>query len=151
MTEEAFRAAQMAVGKSVEHALAPFIAAHWDEALGASGTAGSLSGVLKAAGVTDGTITPKALRWLIKHCVAAGHVDKLDLPGLKPQRRAVLPGGLSILYTLAIHCGISRVLPAKGALRQGVIIDLLGQPKRSADVGVGGSHLRDRLPRMAMA
>lgn len=77
MTEEAFRPSQMAVGISAGHALAPFIAVHWYEALGASGTAGSLSSVPKVASVTDGTITPKALRWLIKRCVAAGHVDKL--------------------------------------------------------------------------
>jgi exopolyphosphatase/guanosine-5'-triphosphate,3'-diphosphate pyrophosphatase len=36
----------------------------------------------------------------------------------------VLPGGLAILYTLATHFGIQSLLPARGALRQGVIIDL---------------------------
>jgi len=151
MTEDAFRAAQLVIGESVCHALAPFAAAHWDEALGASGTAGSLSRVLKAAGVTDGTITPKALRWLISRCVAAGHVDNLDLPGLKPQRRDLLPGGLCILYTLAVHCGIRRMLPAKGALRQGVIVDLLGQPRLNAEVAIAGARLRNQLPKLATA
>ena len=107
--------------------------------------------MLKATGVTDGAITPKGLRWLIKRCVAAGHVDKLDLPGLKPQRRSVLPGGLSILYTLAMHCGIRQMLPAKGALRQGVIVDLLGQPKRNADVGITAVRLRNQVPKLAEA
>lgn len=151
MTEDAFHAAQRVIGDAVCQALAPFAAAHWDEALGASGTAGSLSSVLKATGVTDGTITPKGLRWLIKRCVAAGHVDKLDLPGLKPQRRGVLPGGLCILYTLAMHCGIRRMLPAKGALRQGVIVDLIGQPKRNADVGMTGVPLRNQVPKLVAA
>ncbi|WP_457393593.1 Ppx/GppA phosphatase family protein [Roseateles sp. P5_E1] len=151
MTEDAFRAAQLVIGESVCQALAPFAAVHWDEALGASGTARSLSCVLKATGVTDGAITPKALRWLIKRCVAAGHVDKLDLPGLKPHRRGVLPGGLSILYALVMHCGIRRMLPAKGALRQGVIVDLLGQPKRNADVGTTSVRLRSQVPKLAAA
>ena len=36
----------------------------------------------------------------------------------------MLPGGLAILYTLATHFGITALKPAKGALRQGVVIDL---------------------------
>jgi exopolyphosphatase/guanosine-5'-triphosphate,3'-diphosphate pyrophosphatase len=36
----------------------------------------------------------------------------------------VIPGGLAILYTLVTHFGIESMRPAKGALRQGVIIDL---------------------------
>jgi exopolyphosphatase/guanosine-5'-triphosphate,3'-diphosphate pyrophosphatase len=57
-------------------------------------------------------------------CLKAGHIDRIQFSGLKPERRAVLPGGLAILYTLATHFGISVLWPAKGALRQGVIIDL---------------------------
>ena len=52
--------------------------------------------------------------------MAAGHEDALGLPGLKPERRAVLGGGLSILYTLAMQFGIDALQPARGALRQGV-------------------------------
>jgi exopolyphosphatase/pppGpp-phosphohydrolase len=78
-------------------------------------------------------------------------VKQLDLPGLKPQRRGALPGGLSILYTLVMHCGVRRMLPAKGAFRQGVIVDLLGQPGRNADVGIAGVRLRNQLPKLAAA
>ena len=123
-TPEAFRAAQIAAGAELEEALAPFNPRRWDEALGSSGTAGAVSEVLEACGVTDGCITPESLRWLIERCLEAGHVDALDLPGLKPDRRAVIGGGLCILYTLATHFGITAMQPAKGALRQGVIIDL---------------------------
>lgn len=124
LTENGFREAQIAAGAELEEALTPFAPAHWTEALGSSGTAGAVSQVLQASGVTDGSITPAGLRWCIERCLAAGHIDRLDFPGLKPERRAVLPGGLAILYTLAAHFGIERLQPAKGALRQGVIIDL---------------------------
>jgi len=123
-TEEGFRQAQIAAGAELEEALAPFAPTHWDEALGASGTAGAVSDVLMDCGVTDGHITPEALRWLIEQCLRAGHADKLELPGLKPERRPVLGGGLAILYTLATHFRIDTLLPAKGALRQGVLVDL---------------------------
>ena len=83
-----------------------------------------MSQLLQASGVTDGRITPAGLRWCIARCLDAGHIDSIDLPGLKPERRAVLPGGLAILYTLSAHFDIRALWPAKGALRQGVIIDL---------------------------
>jgi exopolyphosphatase/guanosine-5'-triphosphate,3'-diphosphate pyrophosphatase len=124
-TEQAFRDAQVAAGAELEEALAPFAPHHWREALGSSGTAGAVSQLLAANGIGDGgVITPDGLRWCIGHCLKAGRVDKLELNGLKDDRRAVIGGGLSILYTLATQFGIDRLMPARGALRQGVIFDL---------------------------
>jgi len=124
ITDSAFRAAQVAAGAELEEALRPFAPEHWQQALGSSGTVGSVSQLLMASGITDGRITPAALRWCIQSCVDAGQIDRLQLPGLKPERRAVLPGGLAILYTLAANFSIATLWPAKGALRQGVIVDL---------------------------
>ena len=124
ITREAFRAAQVAAGAELEEALQPFARSNWAQALGSSGTAGAVSQLLLANGVTDGRITPEALRWCMERCLEAGHIDRINLTGLKADRRAVLPGGLAILYTLATHFDINSLLPAKGALRQGVIIDL---------------------------
>lgn len=124
LTPAAFRAAQVAAGAELEEALVPFAPAHWREALGASGTVGAVSQVLAAARLGDGRVTPAGLRWCIERCLKAGRIDALDLPGLKPERRPVLPGGLAILYTLAAQFGVRTLLPAKGALRQGVIVDL---------------------------
>ncbi len=123
-TAEAFRRAQVAAGAELEEALEPFAPQHWREALGSSGTAGAVSQVLAASGITDGRITPEGLRWLIERCLEAGHMERLVLPGLREDRRAVIGGGLAILYTLATHFGIAELQPAKGALRQGVIVDL---------------------------
>lgn len=123
-TESAFRAAQIAAGAELEEALAPFAAQHWQEALGSSGTVGAVSQLLAANQITDGRITPEGLRWLIEQCLKAGRVEKLVLPGLKEDRRAVIAGGLAILYTLAMNFGIDALMPARGALRQGVIFDL---------------------------
>jgi exopolyphosphatase/guanosine-5'-triphosphate,3'-diphosphate pyrophosphatase len=64
------------------------------------------------------------LRWCIGQCLKAGRIDRLDLPGLKDDRRAVIGGGVAILYTLVTQFGIEELLPARGALRQGVIFDL---------------------------
>jgi exopolyphosphatase / guanosine-5'-triphosphate,3'-diphosphate pyrophosphatase len=124
LSEAAFRAAQIAAGAELEEALQPFAPQRWGEALGSSGTVGAVSQLLAANHVTDGRITPAGLRWCIAGCIDAGHTDKLRWPALRPDRRAVLPGGLAILYTLATHFGIDSLIAARGALRQGVIIDL---------------------------
>ena len=123
-TESAFRAAQVAAGAELEEALAPFASRHWTEALGSSGTAGAVSQLLAANNITNGVITPEGLRWCMEQCLRAGRIDKLNLPGMKDDRRAVIGGGLSILYTLATHFDITELQPARGALRQGVIFDL---------------------------
>lgn len=120
----AFRAAQVAAGAELEEALEAFAARHWQEALGASGTVGAVSQLLAASGIEQGRITPEGLRWLIERCLQAGHIDLLALPGLKEDRRAVIAGGLALLYTLLMHFDIATLHPARGALRQGVIIDL---------------------------
>jgi exopolyphosphatase / guanosine-5'-triphosphate,3'-diphosphate pyrophosphatase len=91
---------------------------------GVLGVVGVVVRVFEAAGVTDGRITAEGLRWCIARCIELGHVDRLQFPGLKPERRAVLPGGLAILYTLLANFRIPELTAAKGALRQGVIVDL---------------------------
>ncbi len=119
-----FREAQVAAGAEFEEALATFAPSRWREALGSSGTAGAISQVLAAAGVTDGTITPQGLAWCIDRCIDAGRIDRLKLAGLKGDRASVIGGGLSILSALSSQFGIDRLAPARGALRQGVIFDL---------------------------
>lgn len=140
-SERAFREAQIAAGAELEEALEPFAPRHWREALGSSGTVGAVSNVLAANGIGDGRITPAGLRWLMERCLEAGSADKLALAGLKDERRAVIGGGLSILYTLATHFGIDELKPARGALRQGVIFDLAA--RQAAEHRAGGVDLRE--------
>ena len=113
-TDRAFREAQVAAGAELEEALEPFAPRHWDEALGSSGTVGAVSQVLVANGHQRRPVTPEGLRWLIERCLEAGRADKLELPGLQDDRRAVIGGGLAILYTLAAQFGIDGLLPARG-------------------------------------
>jgi exopolyphosphatase/guanosine-5'-triphosphate,3'-diphosphate pyrophosphatase len=140
-SEHAFREAQIAAGAELEEALEPFAPRHWREALGSSGTVGAVSSVLAANGVSDGRVTPAGLRWFMERCLEAGSADRLALPGLKDERRAVIGGGLSILYTLATHFGIAELKPARGALRQGVIFDLAA--RQAAERRAGGEDLRE--------
>lgn len=145
-TEAGFRAAQIAAGAEFEEALEAFAPEHWREALGSSGTVGAVSQVLSAAGLGEGRITPAGLRWMIEQCLRAGSVDRLELPGLKEDRKPIIAGGLCILYTLAAHFDIESLAAARGALRQGVVFDLaerLAVRQRSDGAPVVGNDVRD--------
>jgi len=141
-TEQGFRSAQIAAGAELEEALTLFAPGLWQQALGSSGTSGAVSQILAAAGITDGTITPEGLRWCMAQCLQAGDVSRLKLPSLREDRKAIIGGGLSLLYTLATHFGIQALQPAKGALRQGVIIDLNERHEASRQAA-GVTDLRD--------
>ncbi len=155
LTAKAFREAQIAAGAELEEALGMFGPSHWQEALGSSGTVGAVSQLLQASGQSDGTITPAALRWCIQQCIHADHIDKLELPGLREDRRPVVAGGLSLLYTLCMHFGIKRLAPSKGALRQGVIIELhqrlLAQRRRTGAGSTPARHGQRARPSTAKA
>jgi exopolyphosphatase / guanosine-5'-triphosphate,3'-diphosphate pyrophosphatase len=146
-TEAAFRAAQVAAGAELEEALEPFAPEHWREALGSSGTVGAVSQLLVANGISEGQITPQGLQWLMAQCLRAGQVDRLALAGLKEERRAVIAGGLAILYTLATHFGIEALQPARGALRQGVVFDLAERLEATRSAGSASHDIRERSVR----
>src|SRR5690606_26305956 len=59
--------------------------------------------------------------------IAAGRVDALDLPRLGADRAAVFPGGIAILVEVLEGLGIDRLEPSEGALREGLLYDMLGR------------------------
>jgi exopolyphosphatase/guanosine-5'-triphosphate,3'-diphosphate pyrophosphatase len=120
----AFAAAQVAAAAEFEEARELFTPSMWSQALGSSGTASAVSKVLAAHGQTDGAITADGLRWCAQACLQAGTVDKLALRSLAPDRAPIFGGGIAILGALLDLFGIDALRPAKGALRQGVIVDL---------------------------
>ena len=64
---------------------------------------------------------------LRKRMVAAGHVSRLALAALKPERAPVLAGGLAVMAAAMDELDVDRINPVGGALRLGVLYDLLGR------------------------
>lgn len=124
LTASAFEQAGVAAGAALQEALVPFDPSHWTEVLGSSGTAGAVAQFLSLRGVSDGDITAEGLQWCVRQCIKVGHVDALPALGIKADRAPVIAGGLAILQTLMQLFRIERIVPARGALRQGVIVDL---------------------------
>ncbi|MGE0371127.1 MAG: exopolyphosphatase [Gammaproteobacteria bacterium] len=99
----------------------------WASAIGASGTALAINRILAANGWGKDGITLAGLRKLADAMLKAGDVDLLRLEGLSRERAAILPGGVIILLAVIDGLGIDRMLVSDGALREGLIYDLIGR------------------------
>ena len=78
-------------------------------------------------GFDDGGITPDGIDRLRSYLIKEGDVDRLELAGLRPDRVPVFPGGLAIMNAVLSELKIESMVTAGGAMRQGVLYDLLGR------------------------
>lgn len=100
----------------------------WDEAVGASGTIRCVANIVKEAGwAVDGTITAQSLDKLIELMIESGHIDVVPLGNLSAERRSVLPGGVAVLRASFEQLKIKQMMVSDGALREGLLYDLLGR------------------------
>ena len=119
--------AQVACSAEIEEATSAFSHAHWDDAFGSSGTVGAVADIFRAEGWSDGTITSEGLLKLRQALIAAGEIKRIRLASLKSDRQEVIAGGTAILAAVFETLGITEMRPANGALRVGVLYDLLGR------------------------
>ncbi len=99
----------------------------WEQAYGSSGTAKGLLAMLAEGGMSSRGITVEGMEALQKRLVSDGRVIMEHLPGIKPARAGVLSGGLAIMMAAFEELKIDFMLPGEGALRAGVLYDLLGR------------------------
>ncbi|PJI48180.1 MAG: exopolyphosphatase [Pseudomonas sp.] len=99
----------------------------WDEAVGASGTIRAICLAIQSGGHGNGEINPDGLAWLKRKMFKLGEVEKLDIDGIKPDRRPIFPAGMAILEALFDALELTRMTHSEGALREGVLYDLLGR------------------------
>ncbi|MBY0279731.1 exopolyphosphatase [Candidatus Binatia bacterium] len=122
-----FERARIAARLEVQTIERRYRALGWQACKGSSGTAIHVASLLRENGWARDGITVKGLRKLEKAMVSAGSLSRLSLRALDPSRVAVLPGGVAILQALFEALGIERMTPASGALREGLLYDLLGR------------------------
>ena len=98
----------------------------WTKAIGTSGTAKSLYELLITYGYAE-QITLDGLYKLKDLMIKHKNSKNLDLSGLKEDRKAVIPGGLAIMIAIMEELNVSDMSIGDGALREGVMYDLLGR------------------------
>ncbi|MBD7976842.1 MULTISPECIES: exopolyphosphatase [Pseudomonas] len=99
----------------------------WQEAIGASGTIRSVGLAIQAGGRGSGEVNAQGLVWLKRKLLKCSDVDKVDFEGVKPERRGIFPAGLAILEAIFDALGLETMTHSEGALREGVLYDLIGR------------------------
>ena len=121
------KAAELAARQEISSLKKQFKETGWDEAVGSSGTARSIENILHDNGFAEAGITRDGLERLRDRLLKLERADPERIAGLRPNRAPVLPGGLAILRTVLDELGIEAMQVSEGALRHGVLYDLLGR------------------------
>jgi len=100
---------------------------HWEECVGSSGTLQAIETLITQNGWGEGGINRKGLLKLEKKLLAFKTMEDITLDGLAEARRSVILPGVAITTALFDVLGIEHMRTSKGALREGVIYDLMGR------------------------
>src|SRR5712671_231088 len=121
------RAAEVAARQELAGIVRGYRSAGWDEAVGSSGTARSMENILRENGFADEGLTREGLERLRSLLIKGEKADPDRIAGLRPNRAPVLPGGVAIMSAVFDELGIEAMKVSDGALRHGVLYDLLGR------------------------
>ena len=130
----AFKTAEIAAKAILDETVNTYRSSAWDVAYGSSGTIGAVSDILAASGFATGVVTKEGLDWILDRLLKAQSADRLKLDGIKEDRRSVIGGGVSVLRAVFDLLGIDSMLAAQGALRHGVLYDLLDRELDQTDL-----------------
>lgn len=133
-TRKSFDIAEIAAKAVLDEALDAYHADNWDLAYGSAGTVGAICDVLAASGWENAKITQEGLDWLLDRLLAAQNVNRLKLPGMREDRKAIIGGGVSIMRAIFSLLGIRSMQRADGGLRHGLICDALGTTDTQDDL-----------------
>jgi exopolyphosphatase/guanosine-5'-triphosphate,3'-diphosphate pyrophosphatase len=125
--KRAMKEAELVARKELQTIVTAYQATGWEEAVGSSGTAKAIVDLLELNGLSAGGITSDGLEALRDLMIRAGEIGRLSLAGLRADRIPVLPGGVAIMSAVFKEFGLERMVFSEGALRLGVLYDLLGR------------------------
>src|SRR6202522_4240408 len=127
ISEKRFERARTAVRLELEPIQETYRKLGWLQAFGSSGTLRVIGGVGRRLHPASPRLTLDNLRMLAERVIAAGHVDELDLEDVDAERAPGFPAGLAILLEIVENFGIDRVREAEGAMREGLLYELMGR------------------------
>ena len=122
-----FKRAELAAANELQRIVKLFRRVGWKNVVASSGTARAIAGMIAESGLARRGITPAGLKKLRSVFIDAGAVQNLRVAGLREDRAPTLPGGIAIMSAILGEFGIDAIDVSEGALRQGVLYDLVGR------------------------
>jgi len=119
--------AELAARQELSGMVREYRDAGWEDAIASSGTSRALEAILRENGYSEEGITLEGLEKLKGLLLKHERADPDRIAGLRKDRAAVLPGGLAIMLSVFSELNLERMTVTEGALRHGVLYDLLGR------------------------
>ena len=129
INQKSFDKAVVAARKELSGIANTYKEAGWDTVVGSSGTIKACRQITVNMGWSNEKeeLTRDGLDKLKEKLLKYKHVAEMEFDGLKEDRRAVLPAGIAILYAIFDVLELDKLVYSYGALREGVMYDLLGR------------------------
>lgn len=129
INQKSFDKAVVAARKELSGIANTYKEAGWDTVVGSSGTIKACRQITVNMGWSNEKeeLTRDGLDNLKEKLLKYKHVAEMEFDGLKEDRRAVLPAGIAILYAIFDVLELDKLVYSDGALREGVMYDLLGR------------------------
>jgi len=127
LSAKRFDRARLAVRLELRPVAAAFRRKGWRRAIGSSGTIRAARDVARELGLVESGVTAAAVEAIIQELIKVRRSDELRLPGLGADRAPVFAGGIAILAEILSTLRIERLDISNGALREGLLYDMLGR------------------------
>ena len=134
LDKPSFKQAELTAANEMQRMVKSYRRAGWRQAVASSGSAKSIASILQANALNPGAlasrvglITREGVEKLRALLIRSGDLDRLAIEGLRGDRIPILPGALAIMSAAMAELELDALEVSEGALRQGVLYDLLGR------------------------
>ena len=127
LTKENWEKANTALRLEIMPIAQTFRHGNWNRAIGSSGTIKATRKIIQELQLEKFGISLHALHLIRDRMIASKTIDNINLPGLIPERLPVYAGGLAVLIAVFESLLIKSMTVSDGALREGLLYDLMGR------------------------
>jgi len=127
LSQKRMQRARVAARQAIEPYQAAFRKRGWDEAVGSSGTVRAIGDSIRELNPAMVDIGADGLERILHELCSLEHIRDLKLSSVTEDRRQSFAGGVAILSEVFEQLGIETMRVADGAMREGLLYDLLGR------------------------
>jgi exopolyphosphatase / guanosine-5'-triphosphate,3'-diphosphate pyrophosphatase len=127
LSQKRMQRARVAARQAIEPYQAAFRRRGFDEAVGSSGTVRAIGDTIRELDPSAVDIGADGLERIIHELSALEHIRDLKMNAITDDRKLSFAGGVAILAEVFEQLGIETMRVADGAMREGLLYDLLGR------------------------
>jgi exopolyphosphatase/guanosine-5'-triphosphate,3'-diphosphate pyrophosphatase len=127
LSQKRMQRARVAARQAIEPYQAAFRRRGFDEAVGSSGTVRAIGDTIRELDPSAVDIGADGLERIIHELSGLEHIRDLKLNAITDDRKLSFAGGVAILAEVFEQLGIETMRVADGAMREGLLYDLLGR------------------------